>query len=67
MKEFKFADTDQLRRLVENTRNRNVFIRFLVFCTVTKALAPGFLRYPKDTLKIYIKHLAGDIDLSQRR
>ncbi|PJO44865.1 hypothetical protein [Lysinibacillus xylanilyticus] len=67
MKEIKFADTDQLRRLVANTRHRNVFIRFLVFCTVTKALAPLFLRYPKETLKMYIKHLAGDIDLSQRR
>ncbi|MFJ8519467.1 hypothetical protein [Lysinibacillus xylanilyticus] len=63
MKEFEFADTDHLRRLVANTRNRNVFIRFLVFCTVIKALAPGFLRYPKDTLKIYIKHLAGEIEL----
>lgn len=54
------ANVDELRRLVKNTRHRNVFIRFLVFCTVTKALAPGFLRYPKDTLKLYIKHLAGE-------
>ncbi|MEB2280158.1 hypothetical protein LAV73_09130 [Lysinibacillus xylanilyticus] len=52
------ANVDELRRLVNNTRDRNIFIRFIVFCTVTKALAPGFLRYPKDTLKLYLKHLA---------
>ncbi|WEA41685.1 hypothetical protein ACE1MS_23265 (plasmid) [Lysinibacillus sp. fkY74-1] len=54
------ANVDELRRLVNNTRNRNVFVRFLVFCTVTKAVAPGFIRYPKETLKLYLKHLASD-------
>jgi len=54
------ANVDELRKLEKNTRNRNTFIRFLVFCTVTKALAPGFIRYPKDTLKLYLKHLASD-------
>jgi len=52
------VNVDELRSLVNNTRNRNIFIRFLVFCTVTKAIAPTFLRYPKDTVKLYIKHLA---------
>lgn len=54
------ANVDELRKLVDNTQNKNVFIRFLVFCTVTKALAPGFLRYPKTTVKLYLKHLASD-------
>ncbi|MEB2280160.1 hypothetical protein LAV73_09140 [Lysinibacillus xylanilyticus] len=54
------ANVDELRRLVNNTRDRNIFIRFIVFCTVTKALAPGFLRYPKDTLKLYLKHLSSN-------
>lgn len=52
------VNVDELRSLVHNTRDRNIFIRFLVFCTVTKALAPTFLRYPIDTIKMYVKYLA---------
>lgn len=52
------VNVDELRSLVNNTRSRNIFIRFLVFCMVTKAITPTFLRYPKDTVKLYIKHLA---------
>jgi len=55
------ANIDELRKLEKNTRNRSIFIRFIVFCTVTKAIAPGFLRYPKDTLKFYLKQLAADL------
>lgn len=54
------VNVDELRSLVKNTRNRNIFIRFLVFCTVIKSIAPIFLRYPKDTVRLYIKHLASD-------
>lgn len=52
------ANVDELRSLVDNTRNSNSLVRFIVFVKVTKAVAPGFLRYPKDTLKLFIKHLA---------
>lgn len=41
------ANVDELRRLVNNTRNRNVFVRFLVFCTVTKAVAQDLYVIPK--------------------
>ncbi|MFJ7891390.1 hypothetical protein ACIQYL_25525 [Lysinibacillus xylanilyticus] len=52
------ANVNQLSDLVDNTRKRNIFIRSLVFLTVTKALAPAFFRYPIGTMKLYIKELA---------
>lgn len=52
------VNVNELRNLVANTRDRNIFIRLLVFITVTKALAPTFLRNPVITIKMYIQHLA---------
>lgn len=52
------VNVKELRNLVENTRDRNFLIRIMVLITVTKALAPTFLRNPIITIKMYIKHLA---------
>ncbi|MFG3435102.1 hypothetical protein [Lysinibacillus fusiformis] len=52
------ANVDELRILVKNTSKRNILIRSLVFCKVTMALGPAFLRHPIDTIKEYIKDLA---------
>lgn len=52
------TDVNELRNLVKNTRDRNILIRIMVFFTVTKAVAPTFLRNPRTTVKMYIKHLA---------
>lgn len=52
------ANVDALRMLVARTRTKGILVRFIVFCIVFFAVAPGFLRYPKVTLKLYLEHRA---------
>lgn len=52
------ANVDALRMLVARTRRKGFLVHFIVFWIVIFAVAPGFLRYPKDTWKLYLEHRA---------